>query len=133
VFLLREAKDSRVVNISKPDGIFSFAGFCSRTCALTCFLSPRSYRSRNSARDRSVTFKGIYCSEDGRLGFGRLDLLEFRKLISSVFDEVGRQTTIAQLSFEPVEVMLFGGPTCLGLPPPLKSIVSKKCGNKGDS
>jgi len=74
-----------------------------------------------------------HCSEDGQVGFGTLDLLEFRKLIFSVFDEVGGQTTRAQLSFEPVEVMLFGGSTRLGLPPPLNSIVSKECGNKGDS
>jgi len=74
-----------------------------------------------------------HCSEDGRLGFGRLDLLEFRKLISSVFDGVGGHKTGAQLSFEPVEVVLFGGSTCLSLLPPFKSIVSKKFGSKIDS
>jgi len=43
------------------------------------------------------------CSEDGRVGFGRLDLFEFRKLIFSVFGGVGGQKTGAQLRFENVE------------------------------
>jgi len=69
----------------------------------------------------------------GKMAFCRLDLLEFRKLISNVFDGTGCQKTGAQLTFEPVEVVLLGGSICLGLPPPLKSIVSKNCGSKGDS
>jgi len=58
-----------------------------------------------------------HCSEDGRVGFARLDLLEFLKLTSSVFDGVDVEKTGSLLSFEPVEVVLFGGSTCLGQPP----------------
>ena len=78
---------------------------------------------------RQIGYSEGHCSEDRRVSLGRLDLIEFREQISSVFDGVGVEERGAQLSFEPVEVVLFGCSTSLGLSPPLKSIVSKKQSN----
>ena len=51
------------------------------------------------------------CSKNRPEGFGW-----FRELISSVFNGVSGQETGTLLRFEPVEVVLFGCSTCLGLP-----------------
>jgi hypothetical protein len=45
-------------------------------------------------------------------------------MISSIFEGIGGQETGAQLGFEPVELVFFGGFTCLDLLSPLNSIVS---------
>jgi len=119
VSVLREAKNQMGVNLSKPHNIFSVRSLLFQDLCPDILLQSSQISVERFSR-RQIEHAQRYSSEDGRVGFGRIDLLQFRKLISRVFDGVGGQKTGAELSFEPVEVMLFGGRTCLGLPPPLK-------------
>ena len=61
VFLLREAKYSRVVNICKPHGIFSVHRLLEQDW---CRDMLRRYRSRDLAGDRSATLKATVLKMD---------------------------------------------------------------------
>ena len=132
VFLVREAKYLRVVNLSKPHGIFSFRTLLEQSLYSDMLLKSLQILVERFSR-RQIYHDQGHCSKKRRVGFDRIDLLEFRKLISSVFHGVSGPKAGTQLSFERVEVVLFRCYTCLWLSPPLESIVSKRWGSKGDT
>ena len=121
-----------MVYLSKLHGVFSVRRLLELNLCHDMLLNSPKISVERYGR-RQISHAQSQCSQDRRVGFGRHDLLEFHQFNSSVFDGVFGQETGAQLRFEPVKVVLFGVSTCLVLPPPLKSIVSKNCGSKGDS
>jgi hypothetical protein len=93
---VRQAKHLRVINLSKPHNIFSFRRIMEQGFCPDMFLdSPQIPVERFSRRQ--IGHAQGHCSEDGREGFGRLDLLEFPNLISIVLYGLGGQKTGVQL------------------------------------
>ena len=128
-FLLRKAKQYRVLYLSKSHDIFSFRRLLEQNLCPDILLKS-SQISVEGFSKRQISHTQGHCSEARQVGLSRIDLLAFCKLISSVFDGVSGQKTGAQLIFECDEVELFGGSTCLGLSSPLESIVSKRVAAK---
>ena len=68
------------MNLSKSHGIFSVIRLLEQDLCCDTLLKSQQISVEQQETDRD------HCSEDEPVGFGRCDILEFRKLISSVFD-----------------------------------------------
>ena len=115
-FLLRKAKQYRVLYLSKSHDIFSFRRLLEQNLCPDILLKS-SQISVEGFSKRQISHTQGHCSEARQVGLSRIDLLAFCKLISSVFDGVSGQKTGAQLIFECDEVVL-------------ESIVSKRVAAK---